>query len=488
MRNSNLKMYLAVIVVFAICLIRPVYASKSAEPNEAKLLFETGDAIANIAQKASQAVVSVRMEKTVKASDDSSTLGSDQLDPFEQFFNKFFGDNGGNSFNIPQAPQTPKHLEGLGSGFIMEKSGYIITNNHVVSDADKLTVTLLSGKEYKAKVIGTDPPTDVAVIKIEADDLPVLEFGNSDNLRVGDWVIAIGNPFGLTSTVTVGVASAKGRSGIGVEDYEDFIQTDAAINMGNSGGPLLDARGKVIGINTAILSPSGGSLGIGFAIPSNVAKTIYKQLKENGHVTRGYLGVAIQQLTPSLAQYFHLTQGKGILVAEVSKDSPAEKAGLKQGDVIMRIDDKPAENLTDFRNYIAMLAPGSKAQLVVMRNGKEEKLTVTIGKAQVETKQKATTPETGIDIGLRVQNLTDDIASQLGYQGQKGVVITSVTPGSRADEAGLQAGELITQVDQQPVTSVEDFQAKVKKAVEKGTVLFLIKSKQYTGYVVIKTK
>lgn len=490
MRTLNVKMCLVMTVVFIICLIQPLIASKSAEPNDMAILMDTGDAIANIAQRASPAVVSVRIEKTVKSSDVSDSLGNSQLDPFEQFFNKFFGGNGDNFFNfqIPQTPQTPKHLEGLGSGFIMEKNGYIMTNNHVVSDADKLTVTLLSGKEYLAKVIGTDPPTDLAVIKVDAEDLPTLEFGDSEKLRVGDWVIAIGNPFGLTSTVTVGVASAKGRSGIGVEDYEDFIQTDAAINMGNSGGPLLDARGKVIGINTAILSPSGGSLGIGFAIPSNVANTIYIQLKQNGHVTRGYLGVSIQQLTPSLAQYFHLPSGKGILIAEVSKDSPAEKAGLKQGDVITRINDKPADNLSEFRNYVAMLPPDSKAQLVIMRNGKEEKLTVMIGKLPVEAKQKAVPPETGKDIGLTVQNLTDDIAAQFGYQGQKGVVITSVTPGSPADEAGLQAGELITQVNQEPVTSVDDFQAKVKKSLQQGSVLFLIKSKKYTGYVVIKIK
>jgi serine protease Do len=493
MKTERSKTICLITIQFLLCCFLQVTYAASVQNTDIDLLKRTGDAIAQIAQTASPAVVSVRIEKIEGTSGFFGNEGGQMQDPFEQFFKKFFGPNQfpGQQFQFqfPQ-PQQPQQqiIKGLGSGFIVESSGYIITNNHVVSGAEKVVVKLLSGNEYKAKVLGTDPPTDLALVKIDADNLPTLEFGDSDMLKVGQWVIAIGNPFGLTSTVTVGVVSAKGRSGIGIEDYEDFIQTDAAINLGNSGGPLLSADGKVIGINTAIVSSSGGSVGIGFAIPSNMAKIIYEQLRNKGHVTRGFLGIVIQQITPDLAKYFHLTSNKGILVSEVSKDSPAEKAGIKQGDVITAINGHPTEKIAEFRNYVAMQAPGTKAELTIIRNGKEEKLALTIGEAPSSAKQKVVGAEEGSKIGLTVQNLTDELAASLGYKGLHGVVITQVDPGSPADEAGLKSGMLIMQVNQKPVENVDEFQAEVKTAAEKGSILLLVRSKNYTEYLVIKLK
>ncbi len=485
MKNKRFRVISLVAAQFIIfCCCQSAIAAP-AESGDIDLLYRTGEGIAQIAKNASPAVVSVSFEK-------ETVIQGDDQDEFEQMLKKFFGDNdqfGGHFFEFPgPSPKQKQYIEGLGSGFIIESSGYILTNSHVVANADKVTVKLTSGDEYKAKVIGTDKLSDLAVVKIEAEGLPMLELGDSDQLKVGEWVIAIGNPFGLTSTITVGVVSAKGRSEMGIETYEDFIQTDAAINMGNSGGPLLNARGKVIGINTAIVSASGGSVGIGFAIPSNMAKLVYEQLKKTGRVTRGYLGIVIQQITPKLSKYFNLSGTKGILIADVAKNSPAEKAGLERGDVITKINDKPAKDISSFRNYVAAQQPGSKAELTIIRNGKEKTITVTIGELPSTAAKKILPSEPENNIGLTVQNLTDQIASQLGYKGDKGVVITQVDSGSPAYEAGLQSGMLIMQVNQKPVENVEEFEAELKKASTKGSALLLVKSRNYTEYVVIELK
>jgi len=274
---------------------------------------------------------------------------------------------------------------GQGSGFIISKDGYILINNHVVGDADLIKVKLSDGREFKAKVIGTDPQSDVAVIKIDATNLPVLRLGDSDKLEVGEWVIAIGNPFGLSQTVTVGVVSAKGRSRIGINDYEDFIQTDAAINPGNSGGPLVNIHGEAVGMNTAIFSRSGGYMGIGFAIPINMAKAIKDQLLKKGKVTRGWLGVVIQDIDEELAKSFGLEKTEGVLIAEVSEGSPAEKAGLKQGDIILRLNGKKVDDLGELRNKIALTAPGTKVKLEVLRENKRRTIQVTIGEQPAGT-------------------------------------------------------------------------------------------------------
>jgi serine protease Do len=494
MKSKRLKNVCLTATMFLLFCCRQTAVAAPVENSDADLLNKTGDAIAQIAQNASPAVVSVRVEKTVKAQNPFG--GGEFEDPFEQFFGKdfqkFFNQQGSPGehffkFETP-VPQGKQIIQGLGSGFIVDSTGYIITNNHVVSGMDKVVVKLVNGTEYTAKVIGTDAPTDLAVVKVDAEKLPTLEIGDSDALKVGQWVIAIGNPFGLTSTVTVGVVSAKGREGIGIEDYEDFIQTDAAINVGNSGGPLLNAKGKVIGINTAIVAPSGGSVGIGFAIPSDMAKVVYQQLKEKGSVTRGYIGIVIQRLTTDLAKYFRISSEKGILVSEVTKNSPGEKAGLKRGDIITKMKDRPVKNIAAFRNDVAMTAPGTKIELTIIRDGKEEVVPVTIEALPSKTKQKVEISKPGTDIGLTVQNLTDDLAAQLGYKGEKGVVVSAVELGSPADEAGLKTGMLIEQIGQKPVADVNEFQSEIKKESEKGTILMLVRNKDYTEYVVIKLK
>jgi serine protease Do len=456
----------------------------NAQDSNGQVLEQTGKAIAQVSAKASAAVVSVRFEI-------ESTADEDEQSQIEQFLKKFFG-QGNSPFQMPRRqPQQKQYTQGLGSGFVVDSNGYIMTNYHVVSEANTVTVRFGKGTEYKAKVVGKDPPTDLALIKIDAGNLPMLELGDSDKIEVGEWVIAIGNPFGLSSTVTVGVVSGKGRTGIGIEDYEDFIQTDAAINMGNSGGPLINARGEVIGINTAIVSGSGGNVGIGFAIPSNMAKLVYQQLKTEGHVTRGYLGILMQPLTPKLAQKFGVKGQKGILISDVVSKSPADQAGLRNGDVIIRMNERDVNEVTQFRNYVAMQKPGSEAKLYVVRDGKEKEISVQIGTMPVKSKtpeQQEQGQQQQQKIGLKVQNLTPDIAEQLGYQNEKGVVIIDVDSGSPADEAGLQPGMLIAEVDKKPVNNVDEFYKLAKKGIQEGSVMLLVKFKDVSQYVVIDMK
>jgi len=470
-----LSLYLAIIILSSV-----VYAQ--ADP--VKNLWETGKAFAVVAKQVSPAVVFIQVEKKVSGGITSgpSIPFNDPFDMFDdEFFKRFFGDR----FPRRQAPQREYRIMGQGSGFIVSADGYILTNNHVVGDADKVTVTLQDGRELKAKVIGTDPHTDVAVIKIEARNLPVLPLGNSDDLEIGDWVVAIGNPFGLSHTITAGIISAKGRSNVGITDYEDFIQTDAAINPGNSGGPLINLKGKAIGINTAIFSKSGGYMGIGFAIPINMAKNVRDQLIEHGSVTRGYLGIVIQDLTPDLAKTFDLEDTKGILVADVSKDSPAEKAGLEQGDVIIELNGKSVEKVGQFRNRIAMTAPGTKVEIAVLHNGKRRSLTVKVGKMPAGGLVAVGSSHSLDRLGLTVQPLTKDLADQFGYQGQTGVVVTQVEQGSIAALAGIRPGTLIQEVNHKKIHNVEEFRQAVAQASGKGAILLLVREGQFSRYLVI---
>ena len=344
--NPIYLMGIAFLMVILISLPNLVHAQEKALEN----LKDTGKAFASVAREASPAVVFIKVEKTVTT--------SPSMGPFnDDFFKRYFGEP------APGQPQNPspqqKHmLQGQGSGFIISSDGYILTNNHVVGDADKVLVKLLDGREFTAKTIGTDPPTDVAVIKIDAKNLPILPLGDSGKLEVGEWVLALGNPFGLSHTLTAGIISALGRSRIGIADYEDFIQTDAAINPGNSGGPLINLEGQAIGINTAIFSQSGGYMGIGFAIPINLVKEINNQLIEHGSVTRGYLGVTAQELTPELVQSFGLKDEKGALVAQVTPDSPAQKAGLKQGDMIVKFNGEPIDAIVPIPQQDSHDCPG----------------------------------------------------------------------------------------------------------------------------------
>jgi len=451
-------------------------------------LRQTSKAFADVARQVSPAVVFIQIEKTVQQPEVQFFSPFGPGNPFgDELLRHFFGVPGpGKS---PRAHPSPgQRVVGQGSGFIISRDGYILTNNHVVGDADKVTVKLLDGREFTAKTIGVDPHSDVAVIKIDAVDLPVLELGDSDAIEVGEWVVAIGNPFGLSHTLTVGVVSAKGRSSIGIADYENFIQTDAAINPGNSGGPLVDLDGKVVGMNTAIFSQSGGYMGIGFAIPINMAKSIKDQLIQTGSVVRGYLGIVIQDLTPELAKSFGMKDQKGIVVAQVSEDSPAEKAGMKQGDVIVEFDGKPVDQVGPFRNEVALKTPGSTEDITVLRNGERKVLSVTIGQLTDKEGDVAEGPHNLEKLGMTVQNLTPELAHQLGLEGKKGVVVTGVAQGSVAALANIKPGGMILEVNRQPIENTEELKKAMAEAPEDSPVLLLILEGEYARYVALQTE
>lgn len=406
--------------------------------------------------------------------------------PFtDDFFRRFFGDQL-HQRNPQRKPQ--QHQSGQGSGFIISADGYIMTNNHVVGDADKVTVQLLNGNEYVAEIIGTDPPTDVALIKINTDTkLPFLPLGNSDKLEVGDWVLAFGNPFGLSHTLTAGIVSAKGRSGMGLSDYENFIQTDAAINPGNSGGPLVNIDGEVVGMNTAIFSRSGGYMGIGFAIPINMADTIHRQLVDHGGVTRGRLGVLIQDLTPDLAKSFEIDQHQGILIAQVMDDSPAATAGLKQGDILLKVDGKKITKVAKFRNQIAMTTPQTKIKLLVLREGKKRTITVTIGAQDGTETETQSNNDKLPKLGMQLQSLTGELAKQFDYVGAHGVLVTAVDAGSIAAQAGIQRGSLIEEVNRTPVKTPTQVKQAIRDS-KKNTVLLLVRHGSTSRYLALKLK
>jgi len=460
-------------------------STRTASAQDAGLenLRETGKAFRSVAKQVGSAVVFIKVEKEVK----QRGMGSDSFggSPFnDELLRRFFG-------QPPQQKrsphQTPKHnAAGQGSGFIVSADGYIMTNNHVVADADKVTVQLLDGSEYEAKIIGTDPPTDVALIKIDVDEkLPALKLGDSDQLEVGDWVLAFGNPFGLSHTLTAGIVSAKGRSGMGLSDYENFIQTDAAINPGNSGGPLVNLDGEVVGMNTAIYSRSGGYMGIGFAIPINMAKNIRQQLIQDGGVTRGRLGVYIQDLNKDLAESFGINQHEGILVAQVLEDSPAEKAGVQQGDVILKLDGEKVTAVASFRNKVAMTRPGSKVELLVLRGESKKKIKATIGAMDTDKDGHPISSGELSELGISLQKLTADLAEQLGYEGIDGVLISKVEPGSIAARAGIRRGHLIEEVNRKEVETPEQVKRLIKES-DKKTVLLLVRQGDTSRYLALR--
>ncbi len=446
-----------------------------------EILDKTSKAFAEIVKKAKPAVVFVQVEKVVEQGGGSPFGGGDPFGFFnDPFFQHFFG---------PQFRQRqPRKFKqrGQGSGFIISKDGYILTNNHVVGDADEISVKLSDGRKFKAKVVGKDPQSDVAVIKIDADNLPVLPLGNSDDLEVGEWVIAIGNPFGLTQTVTVGVVSAKGRSRLGINDYEDFIQTDAAINPGNSGGPLLNIHGEVVGMNTAIFSRSGGYMGIGFAIPINMARAVKDQLVKYGKVIRGWLGVVIQEIDEDLAKSFGLSKAEGVLVAEVAEDSPAAKGGMKAGDVILKLNGQKVTDVGELRNKIALTPPGTKVTFEILRDGKRKKLKIVIEEKPGTTAVSINRHNILKKIGLAVQELTPDLAQQFGYKEGQGVLIAEVEPGSAAASVGMRPGQLIIEVNRIRVHNMEEFLEALNRS--RSRVLFRIKDGDFSRYVAIRLK
>lgn len=448
-------------------------------------LRETGKAFRSVAKQVSPAVVFIKVEKEVAP----SSMGNNPFEgsPFggDEFFRRFFG-------QIPQqrSPhKTQKHRSmGQGSGFIISADGYIMTNNHVVGDADKVSVQLLDGREYDAKIIGTDPPSDVALIKIDADEkLPFLSLGNSDQVEVGDWVLAFGNPFGLSHTLTAGIVSAKGRSGIGLNDFENFIQTDAAINPGNSGGPLVNLDAEVIGMNSAIFTRSGGYMGIGFAIPINMAENVYQQLVKHGSVTRGRLGVLIQDLNKDLAESFDIDQREGILIAQVMEDSPAEKAGFKQGDIVLKLNGNKVDQVAKFRNEIAMTRPGTKVDILVLRDGHKKTIKVKIGTMKTDAKGHPVASDKFPELGMSLQPLTSDLAEQFGYVGAHGVLVTEVESGSIAARAGIIRGNLIEEVNRNEVETPDQVKQLIQDS-KKKTVLLLVRQGDASRYLALNLK
>ena len=481
MLRPIIKKYLSVLIVLFVIIVFSSPISAKTELDENILILQKASkAFTEIAKKAIPAVVFIKVEQKVKV--ETSPFPFDFFDE-DPFFRHFFGP----FFPFPRKPREFKR-RGLGSGFIISQNGYILTNNHVIQGADKITVKLHDGREFKARIIGTDPNTDVALIKIDANNLPVLPLGDSDKLEVGEWVMAIGNPFGLSYTLTVGVVSAKGRSNVGITDYEDFIQTDAAINPGNSGGPLINIRGEAVGINTAIFTKSGGYMGIGFAIPINMVKAIEKQLIEKGEVTRGYLGVMIQELTPDLRESFGLKENEGVLISDVIEGSPAEKAGLKRGDVVIEFNGKKVTDVSQFRNMVALTPPGTKSDIVVIRDGKKVRIKVVLGNLKKATLAAVSKSELLRKLGFTVQNLTKDLAEQFGYTERKGVLISQVIPGSPAYQAGLEPGMLILEVNRIPVKNTRQFFNAIKKSKKSGKVLLLVYNGEYTRYVILSLK
>ncbi len=440
------------------------------------------ESFSELAQKVGPAVVNISTEKVVKGRDRMREFFGPMPfpgpggpgDPFRDFFERFFGDG----------PHRDFRQRSLGSGFIIDPKGLIITNNHVIEGADKIKIKLAGGKEYQATVKGRDPKTDLALLQITANGpFPSLPLGDSDAIKVGDWVIAVGNPFGLGHTVTQGIISAKGRV-IGAGPYDNFLQTDAAINPGNSGGPLLNLKGEVIGINTAIVAAGQG---IGFAIPSNLAKSIIPQLMEKGKVTRGMLGVQVQVVTPELARSFGLSEPMGALVAEVRPGTPAEKAGIKRGDIIIEFNGQPIREMNELPRLVAATAPGTKATVKVLREGKEKTFSLTVTELVDEPGSSGEAgPEVEELAGLTVDDLTPALARRFGVRETRGAVVTRVAPGSPAAEAGLRPGDLILEVNGAAIQSAADFQRQFSR-VEKGSFArLLIKRQTHTLFITLE--
>jgi serine protease Do len=456
-------------------------ASNSQTQQGRQLLDEISAVFEQAAAKVNPSVVPIFSEATVSVNQGFG--GSGQAPPGlfnDPFLQQFFG--GG--------PQE-RTVNALGSGVIASEDGYILTNNHVVSQAQKVTVVLPDGERKPAKIVGTDPETDLALIKVDARGLPAATFGDSDTVKIGEWVIAVGNPYELLHTTTAGIISATGRSQVGIADYENFIQTDAAINPGNSGGALADLDGRVIGINAAISTPTGASVGLGFAIPINMAKDVMTQLKEHGKVVRGFLGVILQPLTPDLRKALGLGENvMGVLIGDVQEGTPAAEAGVERGDVITEFNGMPVQSVTHLRNLVAGLAPGTRVQLGIERNGQARTLPVTLGE-QPEQLAASTAPEqrgapNPARLGIAVEDLTPQIAQQLGVQGQTGAVIVEVQPGSAAEQAGLRRGDIIEEVNRKPIRDAQQLVDTIRSLKSGETAALLVQRDENSFFVPIE--
>ncbi|MDW7653782.1 MAG: DegQ family serine endoprotease [Nitrospiraceae bacterium] len=442
----------------------------------------SGKNFVEIAKSVKPAVVNIAAARTGKSGEEPQ--GSHFDNPF---FRRFFGDE-----LKRERPKEPKE-KGQGSGVIVDPSGLIITNNHVVDKADDIRVVLSDKREFKARLIGTDSKTDIAVIKIEATGLSPIAWADSDQVEVGEFVLAVGSPFGLTQTVTMGIVSAVGRASMGIAEYEDFIQTDAAINPGNSGGALVNVRGELVGINTAIVSQSGGNMGIGFAVPSNLAHSIMDQLVRTGKVVRGWLGVSIQELSPELARQFGMTETKGVLVSDVIEDSPAKKAGFERADVIVEFDGKPMHSPTHLRNAVAQTPLGKKVSITLIRDKTLTTLDVTIveqpksmAQSGSEEREESMAP-TGVLSDLEVHELTEELAGRYGIKSsERGVVVTRVRPGSMVEEIGVREGDLMLEINRKAVTSLKTYERLRSSLSKNQAVLLWVKRQGRSLYLTLK--
>lgn len=468
-KNRAIILFISFLVIFTF-----IFISGCKDKGSDTKFIGFPQSFADLAEKVKPAVVNISTEKIIKIPGGPFRHFFDPDEPFGDFFRWFFED----------IPDRELRQQSLGSGFIIDKDGYIITNNHVVEGADEIKVKLADNREFKARVIGRDPKTDIALIKITTPfkDLPVLPFGDSDKMRVGDWVLAIGNPFGLEHTVTKGIISATGRV-IGAGPYDNFLQTDAPINPGNSGGPLINLNGEVIGINTAIIATGQG---IGFAIPSNLAKTVISQLKEKGKVIRGWLGVSVQTITPEIATSLNLKEPKGALVNDVVSGSPADKAGIKRGDVIISYNGKSVDKMIDLPRMVAETPVGKEVEIKIIRDGKEYPL-----KAIIAEQKEGRLAFKGISIeerlGMRVHDITPELARQLRIRDRIGVVIIDIITGSPADEAGMQIGDIIKEVNRSPIRNLKEYESLIEKIIDVNRpILFLIKRGNQSLYISIR--
>jgi serine protease Do len=445
-------------------------APSSASSSPTTVATPSAPGFTDVAKAVTPAVVNITT-KIVEKTSGSRDPRDETRDRMEEFFGAPWGPFGPRGHRTPPGPFDREHRGGgMGSGVIVSPDGYILTNNHVIDGAREVTVTLPDKREFTGRIVGTDPKTDLAVVKVDGANLPFVRWGDSSKLQVGEYVLAVGNPFGLNSTVTMGIVSALGRGRMGITQYEDFIQTDAAINPGNSGGALVNTRGELVGINTAIFSQSGGNQGVGFAVPTSMSKPIYESLVKSGKVVRGYLGVGIQDLNQDLAESFGLNESKGALVGDVKEESPAEQGGLKQGDVITSYQGTLVDDAVTLQRLVTKTPVGTTVTVKVMRDGHEKELAVTIGEQPEPTKiAKSDTGRTEHALaGVAVQDLDRETAKELGLKAKvQGVVVTEVEPDSGAEKAGLQPGDIIREINRQPVKSVKDFE-RASSQLKKG--------------------
>jgi serine protease Do len=480
--EMSAKVFRANLLFFTLALIGAIfiianYVTGPSAHAKSTEFFNAPASFNQLAEMVSPAVVNIRTVKTIKGG--GPVLRQFQRDPwgrrgpFKDFFERFFGEDMQKEFKQPS----------LGSGFIIDKEGFVVTNNHVIEDADQIKVKLKDGREYDATIVGRDPNTDIALLKIDSgEDLPTAKLGDSDELKVGQWVVAIGSPFGLEHTVTAGIVSAKGRV-IGSGPYDDFIQTDASINPGNSGGPLLNLNGEVVGINTAIIA---GGHGIGFAIPINLAKGIIVALKTEGEVTRGWLGVAIQDLNGDMAEYYEVENKKGVFVMDVFEGDPADKAGIKPKDIILEVNGQKIKTSRRLTSMIAGIPVGETAKIKILRDGKEKTVMVKIVKRD-ETKlaSRGRPKEQAQEFGIRVSNLTPEIAQRLNIAETSGVIVTEIQSGGKGEEADIRVGDIIKEINRRPIETVSDYQ-EILSQVDSGESVNLFIRRKNAGFLVAK--